>query len=470
MVWSGSYQNVSNGGWIDYGNGRGRGGAAAGGKGGGRPWQDRGDRGSWGAKDSRPKDVVPACLKAWTAGMEKQMAALMKAHGQQGGPATQPAKAQVVKKDAKKKGNWDCQCGFNNFGFRAECLKCGSPMTVISPGGGEAQAAAVMEVDGGEEKGVCVEERIKDLKNILSHCKEPGSQGSLVVINLKKELQEAEEEARQSKPPHVRLQAAMRRRDARQAAHQLSDEGVEKSRQAHEQRVALNLISKAGLVEANEEVSAIQAELGRPQLEAGATAAVQLCVGLLQQHGMNAGDTEQFIDALRCAFAAKPTRAAAPVGASPFVVKIEAPGAAAAVSAAGPGLGALFSAGGGFPSQGVSAFPLGPSQEEVAEAARLQQEMEQSRAEAIASLKQRLEIQRLKHGAAAGQYTAAMEVAKKAQEAGGGIEETKQAEKLALEVQSEQNLIDSMESQRQSLESEAFSKSTAVKPIRASPF
>ena len=47
----------------------------------------------------------------------------------------QPAKAQVVKNDAKKKGNWDCQCGFNNFGFRAVCLKCGSPMTVISPGG-----------------------------------------------------------------------------------------------------------------------------------------------------------------------------------------------------------------------------------------------------------------------------------------------------------------------------------------------
>ncbi len=74
----------------------------------------------------------------------------------------------------------------------------------------------VMEVDGGaeKEKGASVEERIKDLKNILSLCKEPVSQGSLVVINLKKELQEAEEEARQSKPPHVRLQVAMRQRDA----------------------------------------------------------------------------------------------------------------------------------------------------------------------------------------------------------------------------------------------------------------
>ena len=121
--------------------------------------------------------------------VEKQVAKMMKASGQQGGPATQPAKAQDVQKEAKKKG-WDCQCGFNNFGFRAECLKCGSPATTSTAGGGEAQAPAVMEVDGGaeKEKGVSVEEKIKDLKNILSHCKEPGSQGSLVVINLKKEL------------------------------------------------------------------------------------------------------------------------------------------------------------------------------------------------------------------------------------------------------------------------------------------
>ena len=133
-------------------------------------------------------------------------------------------------------------------------------------------------------------------------------------------------------------------------------------------------------------------------------------------------------------------------------------------------MAALFSAGGGFPSQGASAFPVGPSQEEIAEAAKLQQEMEQSRSEAITSLKQRLEIQRLKHGGVAGQLAVALEAAKKAKEAGGGDEETEKAEMLALEPQSEHNLIDSMESQRQSFESEAFSKSTAVKPIRASPF
>ena len=116
MVWSGSYQNASNGGWIDYGDGMGRGGAGAGGKGRGRQWQDRGGRGSWGAKDSRPKDVVRAYMKAWAAAMEKQMATLLEASGQ--GPATQPAKAhdvkkgkaQDAKKDAKKEKNKEDWC------------------------------------------------------------------------------------------------------------------------------------------------------------------------------------------------------------------------------------------------------------------------------------------------------------------------------------------------------------------------
>ena len=50
------------------------------------------------------------------------------------------------------------------------------------------------------------------------------------------------------------------------------------------------------------------------------------------------------------------------------------------------------------------------------------------------------------------------------------MEETKQAEELAGEVQSVQTLIDTMEGQRQSLESEAFSKAAAHKSGRGSPF
>ena len=65
---------------------------------------------------------------------------------------------------------------------------------------------------------------------------------------------------------------------------------------------------------------------------------------------------------------------------------------------------------------------------------------------------------------------AAQEEAKKAQEAGGGIEETKRAEELAVEVQSVQVSIDAMEEQRLGLESEAFVKAAAAKPARGSPF
>ena len=66
--------------------------------------------------------------------------------------------------------------------------------------------------------------------------------------------------------------------------------------------------------------------------------------------------------------------------------------------------------------------------------------------------------------------TAAQEVAKKAQEAGGGIEETKRAEELAVEAQGVQESIDAMEVQRLGLESEAFVKAVAPKQVRGGPF
>ena len=79
-------------------------------------------------------------------------------------------------------------------------------------------------------------------------------------------------------------------------------------------------------------------------------------------------------------------------------------------------------------------------------------------------------MQKLKLGTATGALATAQEVAKKAQEAGGGIEETKHAEELEVEAQSVQDAIDVMEGQRLGLESEAFVKAIAQKPARASPF
>ncbi len=98
------------------------------------------------------------------------------------------------------------------------------------------------------------------------------------------------------------------------------------------------------------------------------------------------------------------------------------------------------------------------------------QNWEQSRSEALASLKQRLAAQKLKLGASAGALAAAQEVAKKAQEAGGGIEETKRAEELAVEVQGVQESIDAMDAQCLGLESEAFVKAAAPKPAQGGPF
>ena len=50
------------------------------------------------------------------------------------------------------------------------------------------------------------------------------------------------------------------------------------------------------------------------------------------------------------------------------------------------------------------------------------------------------------------------------------MEETKQAEELAVEVQSVQTLIDTMEGQRPSFESEAFGKAAAPRQARGAPF
>ena len=79
-------------------------------------------------------------------------------------------------------------------------------------------------------------------------------------------------------------------------------------------------------------------------------------------------------------------------------------------------------------------------------------------------------MQKLKLGTSTGALTTTQEVAKKAQKAGGGIEETKRSEELGVEVQSVRDSIDAMEAQRLGLESEAFVKAVAQKPARGSPF
>ena len=300
-----------------------------------------------------------------------------------------------------------------------------------------------------------------------------------MVTELQLRLQAAEDEIRQGKPALVRLQAATKQKETLLLTTEAAKKAVLKARVHLEEQEAASAGLEAALEEVEDEISGIQAELGRPQLEAGANAAVECCVGLLQQSGMSAEATAQFMAALKCAFGNAPLRPAAVGGPSPFAVKVEegATRAAQGTPAVSQATG-IFAAGVGFPSQGASAFPMGSSQEASAEAAKQagagleaqRQHWEQVRAEALTSLKANLAVQKLKLGVATGAMTAAQEAAKKAREAGGGSEETKQAEELEAAAKAVQDAMDAMERQRLNLESEAFVKASALRPARASPF
>ena len=93
------------------------------------------------------------------------------------------------------------------------------------------------------------------------------------------------------------------------------------------------------------------------------------------------------------------------------------------------------------------------------------------RAEALASLRGRLEAQKLKHGAIAAEAKALREAAKAAADLGGDkVAETElRAFTKETEADVEKALVDALEGQRVELESEAVGKSQAAK-ARPGPF
>ena len=132
------------------------------------------------------------------------------------------------------------------------------------------------------------------------------------------------------------------------------------------------------------------------------------------------------------------------------------------VVAAGAAPTMPFTQGGSFASTGHSPFPgMGPASAG---------EQVQRRAQALASLKLRLEGQKLKHGAVGMEAKGLREAAKKAAEAGDNVEETEQlacAKETVADM--EKALVEALESQRSELESEAFGKSPERKQ-RDGPF
>jgi hypothetical protein len=370
--WGNPRKIVRDGGWIDYSYGKGRNDSNVSGWDGEQHWQSRGGRGSWGAKGTWSKPAAPRQLSPWTPEMQKKLDAAVKAAvGQNLGKAGMPpGKAQDAKKDKKdkRKDDWCCPCGFTNFGFRADCKECGQPKQED-----ETEKAGGMEVDCSAVKAEPPEKVAKELRNVLSSLtgiKSTNVQGNLMVVELQQRLQAAEDEIRQGKPALVRLQAATRQKEVLLGSTDAATKAVQKTKALLEEQEAAKNALFANLEEVEEEISGIQAELGRPQLEAGANAAAACCVDLLQKNGMTADTTVQFMEALKVAFGVVPLRPVVAATPSPFAVKAEQGAASAA-----PGTPALsqatgfFTPGGVFPSQGASAFPMGSSQEAVEAAA-----------------------------------------------------------------------------------------------------
>ena len=278
----------------------------------------------------------------------------------------------------------------------------------------------------------------------------------------------------------------MKAREAAFAANRVAKEAIEKSRLIYESKVLLGEGTEAALAAADLEVAEVERQLGRPQLEAGANAAVAVCIGTLQKLGMSSADSDAFVEALKTAFGVSPAVAAPTLAPSPFAVKSEAGLVGASASqaalglASGPGGAAPFSQGGAFPSQGNSAFGEGSGwtveqrQEEELKAARAQEaqrlEWEQSRAVALAAVKQRLDVQRLKHGAAVKRLEVAKKAAGKAKGEAKEADAAAEVEALEKEVKDDQFGLDAMESSRQELESDAFVKAASAKTTRPGPF
>ena len=135
-----------------------------------------------------------------------------------------------------------------------------------------------MEVDTEVETAETLEQELKGTENLIKVIKTsaaPPGQKAVFIADLQTKLQVVKEKIRQARPLPVRLQSAVKLQEAAEAAVQAALEAAEQSRQVYEAKQAAVESAKAALAAANCEVSEVQAQLGRPQLEAGAAAAVR---------------------------------------------------------------------------------------------------------------------------------------------------------------------------------------------------
>jgi hypothetical protein len=203
----------------------------------------------------------------------------------------------------------------DNFAHRQQCKTCPeAPKQALPPaaGGPAAGAAAAMKLESqppvAEET---PENNVRGLENLIKHLKESAAPATkdVALADLQKQLQWAKSKVLQARPLPVRLQAAVTRQGAAAAAAVTAAEAAEdQSRLIYlaKQRAVEEARSKKQA--ADQEVGEGQALLGKPQLEAGAVAAITVCMALLKQHGMSKEQLASFDTALLIAFCSKLSR------------------------------------------------------------------------------------------------------------------------------------------------------------------
>ncbi len=368
------------------------------------------------------------------------------------------------------------------FISRKTCHACGAERGAQPPKSQAAKvtsdesvaAAAVvtapMLVDfGRKEADVPPEQEVKELENLLKVLKSsgPSAKKDLLVASLQEQLQTAKGKVLQARPLPVRLQAAVRHQEAAAAAVQVAGEAAEQAKLVLMAKQQVLAEAQHRLTEAEKEVAEVQALLGRPQLEAGAAAAVTVCLAMLKQSGMAAEQLRAFDLALRAAFVGTPeAQQVSRTPVSPFAPAVKQEEGGKMDQA----MSSPFVEGGTFGSQGLSPFVAQAYGHEQAPA----EELERNRTEALDSLKLRLEAQKGKCAAAANRVVQLREAAKKAEEttpgSGGDLEQ--QAGAAEQEAAAEQTLCAALEGQKAELEreKEAFGRSLASKDPRTGPY
>ena len=129
------------------------------------------------------------------------------------------------------------------------------------------------------------EQEVRGLENLIKHVKESAASSTkdVVLADLQKQLQWAKGKVLQARPLPVRLQAAVTRQEAAAAAVKAAEAAEEQFRLIFLAKQRASAEAKSKLQAADQEVGEVQALLGRPQLEAGAVAAVTVCLAMFKQ-------------------------------------------------------------------------------------------------------------------------------------------------------------------------------------------